>query len=140
MQISGPTLSTPLLVASTVAACRSFPGGTGEEACQQLSFAVDSGDLPAGTYRVALQNPGPVACSTSPTLALTVVPAPTLSSLTADLACTAEGSRTLTLAGTGFLEVTGLPDGGSLSPIVNIRKPPGRRHRQRLLGPGRSCG
>lgn len=73
--------------------------------CTTLTVTVPRGSLAPGNDSVVVKNPPPADCSTMEHVDYTEVPPPTLSSASPDLACDAQGAQTITLAGSGFLEI-----------------------------------
>ncbi len=88
--------------------CRDLPGPQGVKACTSMTLAIPTKSLESGTHVITVKNPQTAACSsTASTVTLTFVPCPTLGDVKPDLTCTAEGTRGVTVSGTGFLSVDG---------------------------------
>ncbi len=87
--------------------CAALPGTTGLESCTGLRLEIPAGTLPLGTHLVTVHNPGPASCQSTQSISLTVVPAPRLASIQADLVCVAQGENTLTARGEEFLTIDG---------------------------------
>lgn len=82
--------------------------------CTGLDVTVASGTVTAGAQPVVVTNPTPAACHSTESVTLAVVPAPTLTSVTPEPVCDAQGDVPVTLTGTGFVEV------GSSVPTITI--------------------
>jgi hypothetical protein len=99
--------------ATKVDGCQPVPGNYAEgpvSVCTSATFTIAKGALPAGNYDVALQNPGLAACDFSEPISLTIVPPPAVTAITEDLVCDAQAAQTMTVAGTGFVQIgTALP-------------------------------
>lgn len=102
VEIAGVTL-TP----AALEGCVTLPGSTGLESCTTLRLEIAAGTLSLGTHLVTVHNPGPAACDSTQQVSLTVVPAPRLASVEADLVCVAQGDNALTVRGEAFLTVDG---------------------------------
>jgi len=107
------------VAAKEVSNCTAIPFEPLElQLCSALSFEIAAGALPSGKYQVSVENPAPAGCQSSESLEILLVPPPQLASVNPDLLCLAEDSATLTLTGSGFLEIDGalpLVSVGSLS-------------------------
>ena len=79
----------------------------GAESCTGLTFMIPAGDQPPGLPEVTVENPQPAGCVSEEMVTLTVVPPPTIEQVEPQLICTAQGENTLTVTGTGFLDVDG---------------------------------
>ena len=88
--------------------CAPLPGTHAEGAattCTSATFVVPKAALAAGAYSVTLTNPAPAPCVSTDALSFTVVPPPSLATVTPVAVCDAQGDQTFALAGTGFLTV-----------------------------------
>lgn len=94
--------------------CAPLPGPTVAQTCLTAIVTLPQ-DMPVpGAHAVVLENPEPAACHSEDAVTIAVVPQPTLESVVPDLICDAQGDRTLTLTGTGFVAV------GATLPTVTI--------------------
>ncbi|OGQ87501.1 MAG: hypothetical protein A2289_11315 [Deltaproteobacteria bacterium RIFOXYA12_FULL_58_15] len=101
------------IAASSIDGCINLPGDSGAKACRSLDVDIAAGVLTTNsaayaTYDVTVTNPETVACSSSEAVDLTVVPRPTLTSVTPMPVCLAQGSIALVIEGTGLLTVDGV--------------------------------
>lgn len=99
--------------ASALSDCKDVPGTHVEgsvQLCSTASFVIPKGSLDAGNYDVTITNPGSAACKSTEKLSVAVVPPPTVATIVPTAICDAEANQTITINGTGFLEVgTTLP-------------------------------
>jgi large repetitive protein len=118
------------VTADSVGGCSDDIGAPapGVKVCTSLVFTVPKGDMgglepyapgdPPAHYAVTVKNPLPTGaadpCVTPTPIGLTVVPPPAITTIVPDLVCDAEGDTTITLTGTGFLDVAGV------TPTVNV--------------------
>lgn len=87
--------------------CRPLPGEAGLEACRTMTVALPADAVAPGNHPVLVENPGPVGCSSTEAIDLTLVPEPTVTTVVADLACTDQGDTALVVHGQGFITVDG---------------------------------
>lgn len=88
--------------------CVAVEGPLGEvKRCSRLTAALLEDALLPETYAAFVENPAPAGCVSAETISFTVTPPPLVTSIVPDLACTAEGSNTLTVHGDHFLTVDG---------------------------------
>ena len=99
--------------------CRDLPSPDGikVQACKSAMVSIAKGTFalksPGDTFvtlPIKLQGPDPLACHSDNAKApvdITFVPMPTLATVVPDILCIAEGDRTFTATGTGFLVVDG---------------------------------
>lgn len=92
--------------------CRALPAVRGEtvEACRAARVEIPSGVFSEGTYEVAMVGPGTNGCQSRQTegkVTVTFVGDPKVASIDADLICTTQGGRTMSLTGEAFLVVDG---------------------------------
>ncbi|HXI60198.1 MAG TPA: hypothetical protein VNO55_29240, partial [Polyangia bacterium] len=92
---------------SAVSDCRNLPGTSGLAACKTMKVTLLAGQLTPGSYPVKVTNPDPVGCVSTEVASLTVVPAPAITTLEPEVACSADGDVNVTITGTGFLNVDG---------------------------------
>jgi hypothetical protein len=112
-QLAVARIGTKDFTASALTDCKDVPGTHVEgsvQLCSTASFVIPKGSLEAGNYDVTITNPGPAACKSTEKLSVAVVPAPTVATIVPTAICDDETSQTITINGTGFLEVgTTLP-------------------------------
>lgn len=75
--------------------------------CSSLRLKLPPGSLPAGAHAVVVTNPQPAACSSEQDRSLAAVDPPQLAAVEPDLLCLDEADMTLTVSGSGFLDVAG---------------------------------
>lgn len=84
--------------------------GLDAEFCDTVTVTLDQGSLPAGYHDVVVANPETAACvsdAAADAVKLRVVDAPEITSIEPASLCNTELPATVTLQGTGFLEVDG---------------------------------
>jgi hypothetical protein len=81
--------------------------GLDVQVCTKISALLPQDQIGAGVPNVGVHNPSPAACTGTSTNLLRVVSGPTLSGVSAPLACSQGVARPLVLTGTGFLDVNG---------------------------------
>jgi hypothetical protein len=84
--------------------------GLDAEFCDTVTVTLEQGSLPAGFHDVVVANPQTAACVSDPAadaVSLRVVDAPEITSIEPAALCSTELPATVTLVGTGFLEVDG---------------------------------
>ncbi len=88
--------------------------------CASATVTVPEGalDSAASPYAVVLTNPAPAECHSEETVTFAVTPPPVLDTVVPDLACGAQGERTFTLSGAGFLVVDGALPAVTLGPYT----------------------
>jgi hypothetical protein len=85
--------------------------GGGVALCTELTVVIPEGDLDAGAHPVVVTNPQAAGCASSEAVSLHVVPPPTVDTVAPNPVCLAEGNVSLTLTGSGLLEIDGaVPD------------------------------
>jgi hypothetical protein len=84
------------------------------QSCTTLSFDIPVGAFTEGDYPVVVTNPTPADCKSLETVSLHVAPPPSITSVSPIGVCDAQADQTITLAGTGFLQV------GAALPAVTI--------------------
>lgn len=89
--------------------CRVLTGPAGKtvKSCRTAEITVPAGSLMPGALPVQFEGPDSIACRSKDVQTLTVVPSPTLATVTPDLICDGP-EQSLTLKGTGFLSVDGV--------------------------------
>ena len=87
--------------------CADLTGPAGGQTCATLTVTLPQAALGEGLFDVSVANPDPAGCATD-TLTVELIAPPTLSELSTDLTCDAEGDVALTVTGMGFLTA---PDG-----------------------------
>lgn len=98
------------------------PEGLTLSSCADASVSIPRGALAAGLYQVAVRNPRETGCTSTESVKVLVVGAPTLSGVTSGAVCSALEQSTLLLAGSGFLSVT--DEAGTRGPSVTINGAP----------------
>lgn len=104
--------------ATKVGGCSSVPGTHAEgqvQSCTSATFVIPKGACTPGVYPITLTNPAPANCVSTDPISITVVAPPTVAAIAADLVCDAQGDQTMTVTGTGFLQL-----GSVLKPTVMI--------------------
>ena len=97
--------------------CKPVPGNHLAGAVQQCTtatFVLPKGTFMPGPVPVSMTNPQTAACSTTEQVTLTIVPPPSVAAIRPDVLCDAQGDETVTLTGTGFLQV------GTTLPLVTV--------------------
>jgi hypothetical protein len=93
--------------------CGALPGNGSSrdvQSCASATFVIPRGTFPPGQYALTLKNPDPASCQSSDAISITVVPPPVVTAIAPDLVCDAQGDQTMTVTGTGFLQIgTALP-------------------------------
>ncbi|MCC6622701.1 MAG: hypothetical protein IT385_15670 [Deltaproteobacteria bacterium] len=79
------------------------------ERCEELAVTIPEASLDLGQPDVTVDNPMPAGCSDTEEEILTVVAGPEIEAAAPPLVCTADGARTVTIEGTGFLTIDGAP-------------------------------
>ena len=100
-----------------VGGCKALAGNNTArqvQSCDSATFTIPKGTFPPGQYDVTLTNPTPASCVSSDKISITVVPPPTVATIAPDLVCDAQGNQTMTVTGTGFLQV------GTTLPTVTV--------------------
>lgn len=116
---------TPQLVigtasySTTLSNCAPVAGTTNAESCTTASATVGQTTLAAGVQSAKLVNPAPADCQSTEAITVAVAPPPSVSSLTPDLLCLAEGAVSVTIAGSGFLKL-----GATLPSVTVAGQPP----------------
>lgn len=77
------------------------------ENCTSASFTVPDGDLSAGVYGVAVENPMPAGCSSSELVELTITPPPSIDTVAPEVLCTEQLENQVTITGSDFIVVDG---------------------------------
>jgi hypothetical protein len=101
----------------TVDGCTAVPGmhtETALQSCTGATFVIPKGTFMPGAYNVTLTNPSPAGCTSTDPLSVTVVPAPAVASIAADLTCDAQSAQMFTVTGAGFLQL------GTQLPVVTV--------------------
>lgn len=98
---------------SSLDGCRQLPSAQDVtiEACTSATFTIPAGTFMQGTYPVSVVGPTSVGCHSvqaATPVTITFVRAPKLTSAVPDIACDAQGDRTITLEGADFLSVNGV--------------------------------
>lgn len=88
------------------------------QSCTQLTATIPQDALAVELHAVRIINPAPADCETQQAVGLRVVPPPAVSAVVPDLACVAEGARSITVRGSGFLVVDA--DHGAVLPSVRV--------------------
>lgn len=109
----GATLPTvqmgdQVFTASEVGGCTALPGNDATRdasTCTSATFVIPRGAFMPGEYDVTLTNPAPADCTSSDPIRITVVPPPTVSAIAPDIECVAQGDQTMSITGTGFLQI-----------------------------------
>ncbi len=102
---------------SSIEGCTSIAGTFVEgpaESCTTMTFTIPEGTLPLGDLAVVVTNPPPADCKSTETVNLHNAPPPSITSVDPLAVCDAQGDQTLTITGTGFLQV------GQTLPAVTI--------------------
>ena len=84
------------------------------QTCTSLVVTVPQDGAGLGMIAVQVTNPAPAGCTDSRSDLLTVVAGPTITSAAPALLCTVDGSRAITISGTGFLKIDGTVPGVSI--------------------------
>lgn len=82
-------------------------GGLTVERCSSLVLTLADSDGDLASLELAVANPEPAGCSDATQDALTIVPRPTLVSVTPQPICAAQGESVLVITGTGFFRLDG---------------------------------
>jgi hypothetical protein len=77
------------------------------ERCDAITFTVGEGALDPDLYDVLVANPDPAGCDATATGALRIVPPPVIDAVDPSYVCLEDGSREVTVRGSGFLVVDG---------------------------------
>jgi hypothetical protein len=112
-----PTVSvgTQTFMVDTISGCTMVPAMTSMvQKCTTLSFVIPKGTFPEGDYAVVVTNPPPADCKSEQTVNLHVAPPPSITGVNPLAVCDAQGNQTVTIAGSGFLEV------GTTLPTVTV--------------------
>lgn len=96
-------------VAADASSCTAITTAPGRsvQSCTRLTAVLASQALAEGAFAVVVTNPGPAGCASEEQVPFTVVPPPTLSAVTPQPVCVAQGARVVRLAGTGMLFIDG---------------------------------
>ena len=112
-QLAVARIGTKDFTASSLTDCKDVPGTHVEgsvQLCSTASFVIPKGSLEAGNYDVTITNPGPAACKSTEKISVAVVPPPSVATIVPTAICDDQTNQTITINGTGFLEVgTTLP-------------------------------
>lgn len=101
-------IGTEALVAASAEDCSEVPGAAMPlSLCNTLTVVLPQGAEDPGVLNVHVTNPTPAACE-SEVVTIATVPEPTVASVVPDLFCTADGTVSLTITGTGFIDVGGV--------------------------------
>jgi hypothetical protein len=84
------------------------------QTCTSMTFTIPLGTFTEGDYAVVVTNPPPADCKSLETVNLHVAPPPSITGANPLAVCDAQGDQTVTIDGTGFLEV------GAALPSVTI--------------------
>jgi hypothetical protein len=106
VRIAGTEFSVDTLDGCTAVAHE----GLDAEFCDTVTLTLDQGSLEPGFEDVIIGNPQTAACNSRPeedNVRLRVAPSPTITGVEPALICTAQGTQTVTLVGTDFLEIDG---------------------------------
>lgn len=76
--------------------------------CTTLTLTLPPGSLPAGAHDVTVTNPPPADCVSEEQVTLAAVPPPEVVAVDPDLLCLDEADMTMTVSGSGFLDVEGV--------------------------------
>lgn len=95
------------VTATTANNCTQLPSpmGVSLESCAEIVAAIPQQSLPAGTYKVAVRNPGSASCVSQEDVRTVVIPPPTVTSTQALAVCSI-AATTLQVTGTNFLMIT----------------------------------
>ena len=76
--------------------------------CTTLTLTLPPGSLPVGAHDVTITNPPPADCVSEEQITMAAVPPPEVVAVDPDLICLDEADMTLTVSGSGFLDVEGV--------------------------------
>lgn len=106
-------VGSQMIHATMVSGCTPVAGNFAEGAvntCTSLTLPVAKGLFPPGTDTIVVTNPPPANCKSLETAVITILPPPAVTSVVQDLLCDAQGPVSMTITGTGFLQIgTALP-------------------------------
>ena len=88
--------------------CEPLLGPAGGETCTELTFTIPTGTVSEGSHAAVVTNPAPADCYSSESVAIEVVPPPTLEAVDPEIVCVDQADQLLELTGTGFLDIDGL--------------------------------
>ncbi len=99
--------------------------GLSVQTCDTLVLTLAANSVGLGMPEVRVENPQPAGCSDTRSDLLTVVAGPVITSAAPALLCTEDGSKAITLTGTGFLSIDdALPavqiDGDAVTSVDSI--------------------
>jgi hypothetical protein len=113
LEISGtlPTVTFGGVVATSLSVdgCALVAGTTNVQTCSAIVVEIAMGSLPNGENNVQVENPAPAQCGSEEVVPLEVFAAPTVVDAQPVLFCTDTGDTAMTLTGTDFLTVDGVP-------------------------------
>ena len=100
-------IGTQIFAPSAMSGCKALPGTAGLESCTSMTVSIPSKGLaPGAPLGIEVTNGSTFAChSVATNVTLTLIPEPTLATVVPDLACTEEGTTSVTVTGTGFAQV-----------------------------------
>jgi hypothetical protein len=99
------TIGSYTALADAINGCENLTGPTGGRSCTELTFTLPANSIGVGIHQVVVQNPETAECVSQEVVEIEVVPPPSLSTVMPDLVCVQQYDNTLTLDGTGFLQL-----------------------------------
>jgi hypothetical protein len=103
------TVGGVALGATSASDCEALSGSKrAVETCTALVVTLPQGAVVPGAHEVVVTNPTPAGCASEEVVTVLTVPEPTVVAVDPDLLCLEQAGATVTLTGTGFLEVDGV--------------------------------
>lgn len=92
---------------TTASGCTAVTGPKAAvQTCTGLELVIAKGDLSAGIFKAAVQNPAPADCVSSNDVSFAVVDPPSVSAVKPDLVCAEQADQTIQIEGTSFVAIT----------------------------------